>query len=416
MWSYVPRIVDGELGTALATAGAVVIKGARATGKTETARRKAASELRLDLSAPRAALAREAPASALPGAAPRLLDEWQLVPALWNEVRRSVDDRRRPGQFILTGSAAPDEDPLRHSGAGRFQSVMMRTMTLAETGQSSGEVSLRALLTGGFDDIVESGSSFGDVVERIVTGGWPGWHDQPVPACEARARAYIEQIAERDFPTLTGPRRDPRRFLAYLRAVAALESQPASFSALTRRMQEEFTAAVGAAAVPALHDLAERMFLVEDQPAWSPRLRSKQAAAKAPTRHLADPSLAAGLLGAGVDRLLADPKTLGFLFEGQVVHDVRVYAQAAEARGVFHYRDSKGRDEIDIVVEGHDGAWLGVEVRLGGGQVSAAAENLRRVAAKIERTPVGLVVVTPAGIAHRRDDGVIVVPLSTLGP
>nr|WP_273168281.1 DUF4143 domain-containing protein [Actinomyces israelii] len=181
-------------------------------------------------------------------------------------------------------------------------------------------------------------------------------------------------------------------------------------------MQEELTAAVGAAAVPALHDLAGRMFLVEDQLAWSPRLRSKQAAARAPTRRLADPSLAAGLLGAGADRLLADPETLGFLFEGQVVHDVRVYAQAAEARGVFHYRDSKGGDEIDIVVEGHDGAWLGVEVNLGGGQVSAAAESLRRVAAKIECTPVGLVVVTLSGIAHRRDDGVVVVPLSTLGP
>ncbi|SPT54276.1 Uncharacterised protein [Actinomyces bovis] len=415
MAEYLPRVIDGKLNTALQTSGAVVVKGARATGKTRSARQQATSELDLDRASSRATLARQQPSTALEGETPRLLDEWQLVPALWNEVRRAVDDRRSPGQFILTGSAAPNDDAARHPGAGRFTTVTMRTMTLAETGHSNGAISLGSLLNGHLDAIVEAEVSFSDVVERVVNGGWPGWFDQSAATCRARAHAYLEEIAEHDLPTVGGSRRDPRRFRAYLRALAALESQPASFAALTRRMQDEFSAAVGPTSAQTMHDVAERMFLVEDQPAWSPRLRSRQAAAQAPTRHLADPSLAASLLDAGVDRLLAEPETLGFLFESQVVHDLRVYAQSLGTRGVFHYRDTKGRDEIDVVIEAQGGNWIGLEVKLGAAQVDAAAANLLRVAAKIERPAAALAVVTPTGIAHRREDGVMVVPLSVLG-
>lgn len=416
MENYRPRVVDAELAETLSSAGALLVQGARATGTTESARRLAASELRLDSAEPRALLAREQPATALPGDAPRLLDEWQLVPGLWNEVRHAVDDRNLPGQFILTGSASPDHDPLRHSGAGRFRHVLMRTMTFAETGHATGAVSLRGLFDGPPQDLPESQIDFPAVVNRLVVGGWPGWSARGEEAARAQTRSYVEDIAEYDFPIVGGTRRDPRRFSTFLRALAGLSARPATFAAITRRMQEYATDRVGSAAAPELHELAQRLYLVEDQPAWSPRLRSRTALLQTPTRHLVDPSLAAALLGAGSDRLLVERETLGFLFESQVVHDLRVFAQAMGARGVFHYRDAKGRDEIDAVVEAQDGAWLAIEVKLGEGAVDAAARNLLRVTAKIERPPLACVVMTPTGVAHRRDDGVLVVPLTVLGP
>lgn len=416
MERYLSRVSDAELERLASSSGAIVIEGARATGKTESARRLAASELRLDSADPLAVLARSQPSVALAGAVPRLLDEWQMAPGLWNEVRHAVDDRGRAGQFILTGSATPDDDPTRHSGAGRFGRVLMRTMTLSESGQSTGAVSLAGLLAGEPTPVAESELDLLSVVRRIVTGGWPGWVGSDEQDTVARVGSYLQDIAQHDFPTVAGPRRDPRRMTAYLRAIAALSAEPATFAALNRRMAEESIGPVGAAAASELHDLAERMYLVEDQPAWSPRLRSRSAAIQTPKRHLADPSLAASLLGAGSERLLADLNTLGFLFESQVVHDLRVYAQASGARGVFHYRDTKGRDEIDAVVEAGDGGWLGVEVKLGPEVVDAAAANLLRIAAKIEKAPLGLMIVIPNGVAHRRPDGVDVVPLSVLGP
>lgn len=364
---------------------------------------------------PRAAVARIQPATALEGETPRLLDEWQVAPGLWNEVRHAVDDRSNPGQFILTGSASPEHDADRHSGAGRFTQILMRTMTLSETGHSTAEVSLSRLLAGEPTPVRESALDLPSVVRRIVTGGWPGWLDADEPTSMARASAYVEDIAQHDFPAVAGSRRDPRRMTAFLRAVAALSAEPATFAALTRRMSEESIGQVGASAVPELHDFAERMYLVEDQPAWSPRLRSRTAAIQTPKRHLADPSLAAALLGAGSDRLFGDLNTLGFLFECQVVHDLRVYAQACGARGVFHYRDSKGRDEIDAVVEAVDGRWIGIEVKLGPDAVDAAAENLLRITAKMEKSPNNLMIIVPDGVSYRRPDGINVVPLSVLG-
>lgn len=414
MKSYVPRIVDDEISRALTASGAVALRGARAVGKTESARRLAASELRLDSSDPRALLARTQPGSALDGPAPRLLDEWQVVPVLWNEVRHAVDDRRATGQFLLTGSAWPNDDQLLHSGAGRFAQVTMRTMSLAETGDSTAAVSLAGLLSGDLP-LAESAADFTALVGRLVRGGWPGWFDADETAAMSRARSYLTDIAEHDFPTVAGPRRDPRRLLAFLRALAGLSSQPASQAAITRRMNED-SAGVGAAAVPELFGLAQRLYLVEDQPAWSPTLRSRTALLQTPSRHLADTSLAAALLDAGTDRLLSEPSTLGFLFESQVVHDLRVYVQAMGGRGVFHYRDAKARDEIDAVVEASDGRWIAVEVKLGLGQVDAAAANLLRVVAKVSRPPEACVVVIPSGVAYRRPDGVLVVPLTVLGP
>lgn len=415
MNEYLPRVADAQVAQALRSSGAVEIRGTRACGKTETARQFAASEIRLDAGDARATLAQSQPETALPGENPRLLDEWQLVPGLWNAVRREVDNRKKPGQFLMTGSATPN-DPFRHSGAGRFRRVLLRTMSLFESGHSSGEVSLSELFDGSDVALAEAELDFAGMVNRLVAGGWPGWLGLEAADAQAQATSYLDDIVEHDFPDVAGYRRDPRRFRAYLGALAGLVSQPAGFAAITRRMQDEYSLDVGSSAVPELHDFASRLYLIEDQPAWSPRLRAKSVASQSPVRHLADPSLAAALLGAGSQRLLAGLNTLGFLFESQAVHDLRVYAQAMGARGVFHYRDSKGRDEIDAVVESDRGDWIGFEVKLGQDAVDAGAANLLRVAPKIECVPAALVVVTAAGVSYRRDDGVLVVPLSVLGP
>lgn len=253
-------------------------------------------------------------------------------------------------------------------------------------------------------------------MRRLATGGWPGWFGATEATARSRALGYVDDLSEHDFVQVAGTRRDPRRFTAYLRAVAALVAQPAAYVAISRRIDEATATSVTPSAIPMLHAMAERLFLVEDQPAWSPKLRSRTAALQTPKRHLADPSLAAALLGAGTDRLLLEPETLGHLFESQVVHDLRVYAQSCDARGVFHYRDSKGRDEIDAVVEAEDGSWLAIDVKIGSGAVEAAATNLRRVTAKMQLAPIANLVIIPTGVAHRRSDGVFVIPLTTLGP
>jgi predicted AAA+ superfamily ATPase len=288
-------------------------------------------------------------------------------------------------------------------------------MTLAESGHSTGAVTLADLLAGTMG-LQESSVSFEQVASRLVTGGWPGWIRDSERAARMRIEAYLNDITEVEFPQVAGKRRDPRRFLAFLRAFAAVTAHPASFATITRRMNEDAPPVFGPVAASELFDMAERLFLVEDLPAWSPKLRSRTTALQTPKRHLTDPSLAAWLLRANSGRLISEPETTGFLFESQVVHDLRVYAQALGWRGVFHFRDAKGRDEIDLVLEADDGNWIGVEVKLGTNAVDAAAESLLRVSSHIARPPAALAVVTPTGVAHRRDDGVLVAPLTVLGP
>jgi len=414
--NYAPRVVDRLVANALGSAGAVVLRGPRAVGKTRTAQQFAASSLFLDSADPLAALAREQPQVVLEGATPRLLDEWQVVPEIWNEVRHEVDARGQAGQFILSGSAIPPENDRRHSGAGRFRQIMMRTMSFFETGHSTGEVSLAGIFENPAIEVIRSQQDFGGVVERIVTGGWPGWRNSSERDSADHLNSYISDIAEHDFVQLAGTRRVPRRLIAYLRAIATMTAQPSSYATLTARMAELTSIEVGPTAASQLHDLASRLFLLEDQPGWAPKLRSRTAALQTPKRHLADPSAAAALLGARSDRLLSEPETLGFIFESQVIHDLRVYAQAMGAREVAHYRDVKGRDEIDVIVENERGDWLAIEVKLGAKRVEEAADQLLRVTQKMVRPPIASIVIVPTGIAHMRKDGVLVVPLTVLSP
>lgn len=419
MTTYLPRIADGELAKRLSYAGAVVVEGPRGCGKTSTARRVAGSEALLDTDENARRLVDADPEAALAGAVPRLFDEWQLAPAVWNQVRRAVDDRRERGQFILTGSAVPADDITRHTGAGRFSRLRMRPLSLFEAGLSSGEVSLAGLLSGEAARAEPAALSVSTLAEIVCVGGWPG--NLRLSAEDARKtnRDYLEETRRVDVSRVDGAARDPVRIGRLLRSLARNVATPASVSRLAAE-----TGAIGSAidadTAQGYLDALERLMVVEDQPAWAPHLRSRTTLRKTPVRHFVDPSLAAAALRATPERLLADLQFLGFLFESLVLRDLRIYAQAAGAE-VFHYREKDGL-EADAVVDAGDGRWAAFEVKLGERWTDEGAANLLRLRARMRGNRDGydergaLVVVIPGGAAYRREDGVNIVPASTLGP
>ena len=410
MTPYRARIADHELRHRLGAAGAVVIEGPKACGKTATARQAAASEVLLDVDArARRAIAVD-PALVLEGAAPRLLDEWQTAPAIWNHVRRAVDDRARPGQFILTGSAVPADDVTRHTGSGRLTRLRLRSMSLFETGRSSGAVSLRELLAGGAPRSAEADLPIGDLAEQICIGGWPGNLQRSTNQALQANRAYLDEIRRVDVSRVDGTQRDPAKVRDFLRSFAR---NVATYAAAST-MATDLNSHTADAYLTAL----ERLMIVEDQPAWTPHLRSRSRLRGAAKRHFVDPSLAVAALRADPDRLLQDLAWLGFLFESLVIRDLRVYAGSSDAE-VLQYRDNTGL-EVDAVVQAAGGAWAALEVKLGAGMIDAAAAALLRFAGRVDPArsgaPAALAVIVPGGYGYLRDDGVGVIPLAALGP
>ncbi len=414
---YRPRVVDRELIELLSSVGAVVIEGPKACGKTETARQLAASEVRLDVDQnARRAVAID-PSLLLEGSTPRLIDEWQIAPLLWNHVRRAVDDRRASGQFILTGSAVPLDDVTRHTGAGRVARLRLRPMSLYESGQSYGQVSLAALLDGTPPRASDPGLTVSDLVERIAVGGWPGLLDQPVPNAQRAVRAYLDEICRTDIQRIDGVASDPEKVLRLMRSLARNVSTMVSLSTLAKDAGGS-EGALAKNTVSAYHDALTRLMVVEDQPAWAPHLRSRSRIRTTPRRHFVDPSLAVAALQATPERLLGDLNLLGFLFESLVIRDLRVYAQASDAR-VLHYRDNTEL-EVDAVVEAFDGRWAAFEIKLGVGAVDDGAHSLLKFLSRVDTQKCGppglMAVIVGTGLAYMRPDGIAVIPIGTLGP
>lgn len=415
--AYTPRIADDELRRRLAASGAVVIEGPKACGKTATARQHVASEVLLDTDrAARDAIAID-PSLVLDGLTPRLLDEWQIEPELWNHVRRAVDDRGKPGQFVLTGSAVPADDATRHTGAGRFSRLRMRPMTLDELGAGTAAVSLRGLLTGDPARSGDPGLQLDDLIELVVRGGWPGFRDLDVHDARLAVRDYLDQVRRTDLPRIDGVRRDPNRVGRVLQSLARHTSTSASMQTIVRDTAGPDAAAVDRDTVRGYLDALQRLMIVEDVPAFRPHLRSSHALRQAATRHFVDPSLAVAALGASPVSLRADLRTFGLLFESLVVRDLRVYAQALDAE-LWHYRDESDL-EVDAIVTAQDGRWAAIEIKLGPGQIDAAAASLLRFADRVDTDLHGapvLVVVTGTGYGYVRPDGVRVVPIGALAP
>jgi predicted AAA+ superfamily ATPase len=415
--TYRSRVVDAELRRRVESAGAVVIEGPKACGKTATARQLAASEVLLDVDAQARQAVLIDPALVLQGKVPRLLDEWQVEPAIWNHVRRAVDDRGRPGQFLLTGSAVPTDDIVRHTGAGRITRLRMRPMSLYETGHASGRASMKDLLFGCMETSADNGLTVAGVAERTAVGGWPGLLKLNLQQTMQMNRDYVDEIRRVDLGRVDQRAYNPLKVGQLLRSLARHVATYASIATLAKDNPDADGPIKDDSARSYLEAL-ERLMVVENQPAWAPHLRARSRVRSAAKRHFVDPSLAVAALRATPERLLTDLKLFGFLFESLVVRDLRIYAQANDAQ-VLQYRDNTGL-EVDAIVEVADGRWAAFEVKLGAGMIEEAAANLLKFAARVDTeqcgSPAFLGVIVATGYGYVRKDGVAVIPIGTLGP
>ena len=414
--AYRRRIVDTELAERMSAAGAVVIEGPRACGKTVTAEQVARTDYRFDVDEGAQALVSAAPEVLFDAPTPILFDEWQLAPKVWNLVRREVDDRSPlHGQFVLTGSATPRDDVARHTGAGRMSFMRMRPMSLFETGHSTGEVSLSALFDGDLPPTKDPGLTVPQLMERIVVGGWPGLLDADVTTAQRWVRDYLATIVA-DVQRLDG-RRLPDRLRRLLVALGRSVGTDTTLKALAADVGGR-DGPIDRETAGAYHEALARLMVVDDVPAWAPHMRSTTPLRTSATRFLADPSLGVGALSTGPDQLLRDLNAAGFHFEALVVRDLRVYTQRLEGR-LAHWRDNNGH-EVDIIVTLGDGRWAALEVKMNPDHVDQAAASLLRFADKVDLTKTGqpafLGVVTTRSAAYRRPDGVCCLPVATLGP
>jgi hypothetical protein len=418
MERYKPRIVDALIKQRLGTVGAVVLEGARGTGKTVCGQQHAKSVVWVDEEVAKQPLVADHPELMIAGETPRLLDEWQTVPRLWNLVRREVDRRQAAGQFILTGSAMPADDITRHSGAGRFGRIRMRPFTLFESMVPRVTTSIAQLLRG---EASPSGTSTLDLhalVEMIMTGGWPALLEQHRSG-SIWVRDYVVESTRIDLAEIStsGRRRDPVKIDRVLRSIARSIGSAIRISTILQDAVGT-EGSVSRDAVESYLEALRRVMLIEEVPAWQPHIRSATSLRVRPKLYFVDPSIGPAALQLTMDHLIRDLKYVGQLFENLVMRDVQVYAQAHGAK-VSYYRDDSGL-EIDAVIEGQNGNWIAMEYKLGAGNIDAAASNLLRLAQRIDTsrmgTPSALVVVTGSGYAFTRPDGVHVIPVELLGP
>jgi predicted AAA+ superfamily ATPase len=363
-------------------------------------------------------MARLAPELALAGAAPRLVDEWQLAPVLWDKARRMIDNDGQSGRFIFTGSAVPATGT-RHTGTGRFVRLQMKPLTLFESGISSGSVSLAALFTGEKIAPAPSTLNFEKAVALICKGGWPAalWLDEEA-ACALPA-GYLKMIIESDISRVDGVNRSPARAELLIRSLARNNATQAGTRALLSDINiHEGNNVMSEDTIESYVNALKQIFIIEDQEAWLPSLRSKTRIRTSPKRHFTDPSLAAAALGATVEMLLNEPKTAGFLFESLCYRDLTVYSQNLDGK-VYHYRDEKDL-EADAVIQLPNGKWGALEVKMGSFEFDKAAKSLLKLKQKMEgivEPPQFLAILSATGsLAYTREDGVLVVPLDCLGP
>jgi predicted AAA+ superfamily ATPase len=415
--NYISRIVDAEMQKKLNASGAVVVRGVKACGKTETAVQFAKSILQVDRDEQAKLMLNVAPQRLLLGETPRLIDEWQEAPKLWDYVRHEVDKRKLKGQFILTGSATPRDNAKIHSGAGRFTLIDMRTMSWQEMGYSTGAVSLQNLLSDNNSEVIDDALDVEIIVERMIKGGWPALVNSTLEEAMLINRAYVALLAEVDMSRVSDVKRDPVKVRNILRSLARNTATLLENTTLMKDIKEIDNQDISRPTLIDYLDALERLMIIEDQPAWNTHLRSSAELRKSKKRHFSDVSLAISVLGADKQRLLDDIKTTGSLFESLAVHDLRVYAQHNDAT-VSHYRDSTGL-EIDAIVEKYNGDWAAFEVKLGTGMIDDAAENLKAFAKNIDTDkkvpPKSLNIITGTGCSYRRADGINVISLASLG-
>ena len=415
--TYIKRITDAELERKLNASGGVLIKGAKACGKTESANQLAKSALNVDRDEQVEPLMQTAPKRLLLGESPRLIDEWQAQPKLWDYIRHEIDDRQKNAQFILTGSSNPEESVKMHSGAGRFTVVEMRTMSWQELGFSTGKISLANLFEGQKVDIYDNATELEYIVDKLLIGGFPTLLNKNANQAADLNRGYIELLAEVDMSRVSDIKRDPIKVRSLLRSLARNTSTLSDITALEKDIRIHDNMGITRPTIYDYLDALNRLMIVEDQPAWNTHIRSSYALRKAPKRHFTDVSLAIASLGADETSLLNDLKFTGFLFESLAIHDLRVYAQANDAK-LYHYRDASGL-EVDSIVQKYNGDWCAFEIKLGAGKIDEAAANLNKFISVLDfekiKQPKSLNIITGTGISYTRQDGINVISLGSLG-
>ena len=417
---YIPRIIDAAVERYLAAIGAVCIEGPKWCGKTWTSSYHCNSEFLVgnpDNSFQNRALAEMSPALVLEGETPRLIDEWQEVPQLWDAVRYAVDQRGKKGQFILTGSATPKRKGVLHSGAGRIGKLRMRPMSLYESGDSSGKVSLQELCEGKLVPAITGEVDLRMLARLIVRGGWPGNLDIDDADISLLPGEYLDAVIDDDVNRVDGIRRDSRKIRLLLRALARNESTTATNRTLKNDIKEIDDEDIDVETVASYLDIFNRLFLTDNQQPYAAKLRSSIRVKQAEKRHFCDPSLACAILKATPEKLVGDLETFGFLFEALCERDLRIYAESFDA-SLYHYQDYAG-NEIDAVIELPDGGWCGIEIKLGANKIEEAAANLIHIRDEIAKdggkAPSALIVLCGlANAAYQRPDGVFVVPLTAL--
>ena len=425
MQPYVPRIVDAEIDELFEQISAIVLEGPKAVGKTATAARRAATVFNLDTPAHRQ-LAEVDPGIMLDAPAPVLIDEWQHVPSVWDAVRRRVDDGAGPGRYLLAGSAAPADAPT-HSGAGRIVSVRMRPLALAERGLVLPTVRLADLLTGSKPPVSGTSTlSLIDYAREIISSGFPGMRELRDRALVAQLDGYLQRITDRDFQEQGHAVRKPVALRRWMAAYAAATATTTSLNKIRDAASGGSDESASRQTTAAYRDVLESLWVVDSVAAWSPTRNHLARLVQAPRHHLADPALAARLLGVNLNALVRgdaspvlpsvspnDGKLLGQLFESMMTLSVRVYAQAAEAR-VSHLRQHDGEREIDLIVERDDKRVVAIEVKLGATVDDGDVRHLRWLQTQLGDSLLDAVVVTTGPQAYRRTDGIAVVPAALL--
>lgn len=415
--SYIKRLVEDELLAKMAASGAVLIKGPKSCGKTETATQYAKSVLRMDRDPQVPVIMATNPQLLLEGETPRLIDEWQEQPEIWNYVRHEVDKRKSKGVFILTGSANPPEQVRLHSGAGRFTVLQMNTMTWQELGYSSGTVKMSDLLLGADIDFYEPAISLEWIIERICVGGWPTLINENYKNALNMNRGYIDLLCEVDMSQVSGVKRNPDKVRSLLRSLARNIATLVDNKTLEKDVKINEKSELSRNTLSDHLDALSKLMILYEQPAFSPHIRSSASLRKSPKRHLCDPSLAVAVLGLDKEALLKDIKYTGFLFESLATHELNVYAKTNDAT-VFHYNDSYGF-EVDVIVQKRNGDYAAFEIKLGVGYIEEAAKNLKKFVANIDsekmETPKSLNIITGTGMSYRRPDGINVISLASLG-
>jgi len=415
--SYIKRIIEEDFLEKLAVSGAVLIKGPKSCGKTSTSKQYAKSVLEMDRDKQVPIIMATNPQLLLVGDTPRLIDEWQEQPEIWNYVRHEVDDRNAKGQFILTGSANPNDDIKLHSGAGRFTVVQMDTMTWQELGHSTGIVKISDLLKGFFPDFYDSGISLDFIIDKMLIGGWPTLLNESAKNALKMNSGYIDLLCEVDMSRVSGVKRDPLKVRSLLRSIARNTATLVDNKTLEQDAKISDRNELSRNTISEYLDALSRLMILYEQPAFNPHIRSSASLRKSPKRHLCDTSLAVAALGLNKESLVKDMKYTGFLFESLATHELNVYAKANDAN-VFHYNDSYGL-EVDAIVQKRNGDYAVFEIKLGVGFIDEAVENLKKFERNINTAkmdlPKSLNIITGTGMSHRRPDGINVITLASLG-